>query len=125
VTPHQAESPQGSGASQKLFGPTQAVFKLPALWDLSVMPQALNQCLEDFDRLLKDGQSGEAILVDLSSLERFDSCGLAALLELQRRAKACGRPLHWHAMSENMQELARVYGLTAWFVESQPQAQGT
>ncbi len=124
MTPHQTESTQGIGAPKDLFGPTQAVLKLPALWDLSVMPQALNQCVEVLDRLLKDSQSGEPILLDLSSLERFDSCGLAALLELQRRVMACGRALHWHAMSDNMQELAGVYGLSAWFVESQPQVQG-
>jgi len=94
----------------------EQVLKLPALWDLTVMPKALEEMLSLLDR--SSVGAGADIVVDLGAVERFDSAGLAALLELQRRASASGSKLRWQAMPKNLHELARVYGLSQWFAET-------
>jgi ABC-type transporter Mla MlaB component len=86
----------------------EQVLKLPALWDLTVMPKALEEMLSLLDR--SSVGAGADIVVDLGPVERFDSAGLAALLELQRPASASGSKLRWQAMPKNLHELARVYG---------------
>ncbi|HAB48214.1 MAG TPA: hypothetical protein DCE31_08615 [Lautropia sp.] len=98
----------------------EKVLKLPSLWDLTVMPKALNDVIPVLDRLLVDHGSAESIEVDLSGVERLDSAGLVGLIELQRRAGARGSRLRWHAIPENLQELVLVYGLSAWFAEASP-----
>ena len=94
----------------------EQVLKLPKLWDLTVMPKALEEMLSLLDR--SSAGAGADIVVDLGAVERFDSAGLAALLELQRRASASGSKLRWQAMPKNLHELARVYGLSQWIAET-------
>lgn len=51
--------------------------------------------------------------LDASALHDFDSAVLAVLLECQRRALASGRVLRLIGAPPKLDELARVYGLTA------------
>lgn len=85
------------------------------------MPRALNEIIPVLDRLLLDLGPMASIEVDLSGIQRLDSAGLAGLVELQRRASARGSRLYWHAIPENLRELARVYGLSSWFAEKSHQ----
>ena len=96
----------------------QAVLRLPPHWDLAAMPGAMEQQLELLGRLVAQNEKSDTIAVDLSAVERFDSCGLAALLELHRHAQHHHHKLHWLALSENLQELARIYGVSNCFAES-------
>ncbi|NBS99894.1 MAG: hypothetical protein EBS61_04400 [Betaproteobacteria bacterium] len=72
----------------------EQVLKLPALWDLTVMPKALEEMLSLLDR--SSVGAGADIVVDLGAVERF----------------------RWQAMPKNLHELARVYGLSQWFAET-------
>ncbi|NCU97937.1 MAG: STAS domain-containing protein [Betaproteobacteria bacterium] len=93
----------------------QGLLKLPPVWDLSVMPGALDVEIRSLERLLTEA-GGTPVRVDLSALERFDSCGLAALLELQRCALRQSVGLHWQAMPDDLLEIARVYGVSSCFL---------
>ena len=88
-----------------------AVLKLPESWDLSVMPSALNQQLELLKSMLRQAEAIQVVAVDLTGIKRFDSCGLAALIELQRWAQANRCKLDWQGLTGNFQELAVVYGV--------------
>ncbi len=56
-------------------------------------------------------QPGPAKVLDLSGVERFDSAGLAFLLELQRRARRAGVSLSYRNIPMRMRAVASVYGL--------------
>ena len=52
-------------------------------------------------------------VVDFGGLAHADSSALAVLLALKRRALAENAPLHFVAMPERLQALARVYDIEA------------
>ncbi|MGH6634944.1 MAG: STAS domain-containing protein [Gammaproteobacteria bacterium] len=56
-------------------------------------------------------QSGPGKVLDLSSVEGFDSAGLAFLVELQRRARRAGVSLDYKNIPRRMRTVASVYGL--------------
>ncbi|MGH8580390.1 MAG: STAS domain-containing protein [Gammaproteobacteria bacterium] len=56
-------------------------------------------------------QSGPGKVLDLSGVERFDSAGLAFLVELQRRARRAGVRLNYKNIPRRMRTVASVYGL--------------
>lgn len=56
-------------------------------------------------------QSGPGKVLDLSDVERFDSAGLAFLVELQRRARRAGVSLNYKNIPRRMRTVASVYGL--------------
>jgi phospholipid transport system transporter-binding protein len=49
--------------------------------------------------------------IDLSGIEMADSCALAVLLSLKRRAHSERRKLVFEAMPPDLEALARVYGI--------------
>lgn len=54
---------------------------------------------------------GEAVVVDATSLARFDSSALAVLLELRRESLANGKNLRIRALPGRLRDLATVYGI--------------
>ncbi|MGH8651968.1 MAG: STAS domain-containing protein [Gammaproteobacteria bacterium] len=56
-------------------------------------------------------QPGPGKVLDLSGVERFDSAGLAFLVELQRRARRAGVSLSYRNIPMRMRAVASVYGL--------------
>jgi len=58
---------------------------------------------------------GEPVTVDCAALAHFDSAALALVLELARRARACGSVFQLRGVPQRLQDLAAVYGLeTIW-----------
>ncbi|HEU0195644.1 MAG TPA: STAS domain-containing protein [Nevskiaceae bacterium] len=49
--------------------------------------------------------------LDLSGVERIDSAGIALLLELTRRARAAGKPLHLCGLAERPRALIDFMGV--------------
>lgn len=66
---------------------------------------SVNAALKQADALIEEG------VLDLTGVTRCDSAGLALLLELQRRAKAAGRPLKLTGANAQLQQLIRSYAL--------------
>lgn len=56
-------------------------------------------------------QPGPGKVLDLSGVKRFDSAGLAFLVELQRRARRAGVSLSYRNIPMRMRAVASVYGL--------------
>ena len=71
---------------------------------------SVNQALKIMQPLLEDRN---AILVDLSAVERADSAGLALLVEWVSRAKQNGIELTYCDIPQQMLAIARVSGLDA------------
>jgi phospholipid transport system transporter-binding protein len=69
---------------------------------------SVNQALKLMQPLL---ERNEAILVDLSAVERADSAGLALLVEWVARAKQNGIELTYCDIPQQMLAIARVSGL--------------
>lgn len=82
-------------------GVTVAGMQLDGALDFKHVPQWLEQA-----KTL--ATSGE---LDLSSVTRADSAGLALLLELTRRAQALGKPLQLRNPPAQLIELSRFFGL--------------
>jgi len=61
----------------------------------------------------------EVIVLDGSTLERFDSAALAALLVLQREAIAQGCRIRLEGMPKGLRTLASIYGLQDAFLDRQ------
>lgn len=67
--------------------------------------------------LRKEGQalikewSGPSLVVDCSAVGRSSSVGLSLLLAFMRDAKAAGKSLKIRALTDDMREIAEVYGL--------------
>ena len=62
---------------------------------------------------LRAEPSGAAVVVDARALQHIDSAALALLLDLQRQARAQGRPLRIEGAPARLLELARLYGVEA------------
>lgn len=65
-------------------------------------------------RMLVQGlpsQTGPAVQVDASSLERFDSSALAVLLEFRRASVAIGKGFEIRGLSPRLVDLAELYGI--------------
>ena len=56
--------------------------------------------------------AGQQWVLDASPLISFDSSALACLIEVRRRVQAQGGQLTIRGLSESLQRLAQVYGLT-------------
>jgi phospholipid transport system transporter-binding protein len=80
-----------------------------------VLPQELTHsqaiaCL----RMLVQGlrsQSNPQVVVDATSLNRFDSAALAVLLEFRRESLAVGKQFSIRGMPERLSDLAKLYGV--------------
>jgi phospholipid transport system transporter-binding protein len=64
-----------------------------------------NKLLADADGLIS------AEILDLSSVTRCDSAGIALLLELQKRAQRTGRKLQFSGVSPQLKQLIHSYAL--------------
>jgi len=64
-------------------------------------------------RMLLQGLRSQkgAVVVEASSLERFDSSALAVLLQCRREAVAIGRAFTVRGLPERLRSLARLYGV--------------
>ena len=65
-------------------------------------------------RMLVQGlpsQTGPAVMVDASSLQRFDSSALAVLLAFRRESLALGKQFVIRGLSPRMADLAALYGI--------------
>jgi phospholipid transport system transporter-binding protein len=81
------------------------------VWVTGVLSfSSVNQALKLMQPLL---ERNEAILVDLSAVERADSAGLALLVEWVARAKQNGIELTYCDIPQQMLAIARVSGLDA------------
>jgi len=108
-----------------------APIALPARLDLSTLPGALDPVCEAVRRRAlarekplrhPDGPGAalpEVIVLDGSTLERFDSAALAALLVLQREAIAQGCRIRLEGMPKGLRTLASIYGLQDAFLDRQ------
>ncbi len=56
-------------------------------------------------------ESGPALTVDASAMERFDSSALAVLLQLRRDALALGKSFTVKGLPERLRALAGLYGV--------------
>lgn len=69
----------------------------------------------DTRRLLTQALKGEsqadAVVIDASNLQQFDSSALAVLLECQRAADAWGKPFAVRNAPPKLAALARLYGV--------------
>ena len=54
------------------------------------------------------------VLLDASALQQFDSSALAVLLACRREAMALGRSLQVQGLSDQLRELASLYGVLDW-----------
>lgn len=75
-------------------------------------------------RMLVQGlraQSGPEVVVDATSLSRFDSAALAVLLELRRESLAAGKHFSIRGLPTRLADLATLYGI----VELLPSAPAT
>lgn len=80
-----------------------------------VLPQELTQaqataCL----RTLVQGLQAHAepdVVVDATSLSRFDSSALAVLLEFRRQTLALGKRFSIHSLPTRLADLAKLYGI--------------
>ena len=64
-------------------------------------------------------EKGEAVFVDASALEKFDSSALAVLLQCRRGAVASGKRFAVTGLPHQLRELADLYGISE-LLESQP-----
>lgn len=60
-------------------------------------------------------QGDKRLELDFSAVEAADSAALALILELRRQAAACGATLELSAPTDELCNLARLYGLDALF----------
>ena len=56
-------------------------------------------------------ETGAALIVDASAMERFDSSALAVLLQLRRDALTQGKTLGVKGLPPRLRELAGLYGV--------------
>ena len=59
--------------------------------------------------------TGEAVFVDASALEKFDSSALAVLLQCRRDAAASGKSFEVTGLPHQLRELANLYGISELF----------
>ena len=59
------------------------------------------------------GEPGDAVVIDASNLQHFDSAALAVLLECQRAADAAGKSFAVRHMPPKLAALAQLYGIDA------------
>lgn len=57
------------------------------------------------------GWNGSSLVVDCSAVGKSSSVGLSLLLAFMRDAKDAGKSLKVRALTEDMREIAEVYGL--------------
>ncbi|WP_029525947.1 STAS domain-containing protein [Polaromonas glacialis] len=62
------------------------------------------------------------VVVDASALSQFDSSALAIVLECRRQALAAGKRFSVQGASDQLLQLADVYGVAALIPASPPQA---
>lgn len=67
-------------------------------------------CLRMLVQGLRD-QTGPAIVVDASALQRFDSTALAVLLEFRRESLALGKRFSIRGLTPRLADLASLYGV--------------
>jgi phospholipid transport system transporter-binding protein len=70
--------------------------------------------MADAGQALREGLASiaqGATLIDLSSLTRFDSSAVSAVLAWKRAGSALGRPVQIAGMPEGLLSLAQLYGL--------------
>lgn len=80
-----------------------------------ILPKELMQnqataCLSTLVQGLRS-QAEEAVVVDASSLGRFDSSALAVLLECRRETLALGKHFAVKGMPPRLNDLATIYGV--------------
>ena len=71
------------------------------------------QVLSSLTKGLQGQPSKAKVQLDASALHDFDSTVLAVVLECKRRAQALGHDMVLKGAPTKLEELARVYGLTA------------
>jgi len=70
-------------------------------------------------RMLVQGlpsQTGPAVVVDATSLQRFDSSALAVLLEFRRLSMVRGKGFDIRGLTPRLTDLARLYGVAELLV---------
>lgn len=65
---------------------------------------------------------GPEVVVDASSLERFDSSALAVLLDCERLAVAAGKRFNLSGMPARLASLATLYGVGGLLLDEQAHA---
>ncbi|MDO5102773.1 MAG: STAS domain-containing protein [Lautropia sp.] len=85
----------------------RAVLAVPARIDQANVTEVMQQMREAGRRCVQAGQ--RACVIDLSTLEQFDSTVLSMLLELSRQL---GRPVSVINPPPKLQALARLYGVS-------------
>ena len=84
-----------------------ACIRLPAQID-----HACAKAVEQSLCVAASAQGGEGdIVIDASTLEKFDSSALAVLLSLWRTAKQEGRGMQVHSANTHLRGLAALYGV--------------
>lgn len=86
------------------------ILKAPGLWKISgdlSLPQIpdLLEVAGDFADI------GQDVVLDLSGVQVVDTATISLLLELRRRAAQHNKTLSYANLPENLQGLARLYGM--------------
>ena len=66
------------------------------------------------------GEQGDAVVVDASNLQHFDSAALAVLLECRRAADASGKRFAMRHVPAKLAALASLYGIDAVLMVEPP-----
>jgi phospholipid transport system transporter-binding protein len=69
-------------------------------------------------------ESGEAVVIDASALERFDSSALAVLLQCRRDCAAANKGFEVTGLPHQLRELANLYGISELLDKYQGKHQG-
>jgi phospholipid transport system transporter-binding protein len=89
-----------------------------------LLPESLTlRDARDVMRLLKvslERESESVLVIEGSSLRRFDSSAIAVLLECRRLAQAWGKQFELRGLPPQLVELARLYGVLPLLEQAVP-----
>jgi phospholipid transport system transporter-binding protein len=80
-----------------------------ALPELLTHDQAL-MCVQSL-QIRASAELGDSVVIDASTLKKFDSSALAALLQCRRDAAVMGKSFKLSGLPQQVRELANLYGI--------------
>lgn len=83
-------------------------FALPAL----LTHNQAAQCSQSLSLDIRRAESGEKVVIDASSLDKFDSSALAVLLQCRRDSAVFDKSFEVTGLSPQLRELANLYGIS-------------
>lgn len=94
--------------SVKIIQKQQSVYAIEGELNMQTVPEAAKQIAV----LIKEtASSAETFTLDLGSISRSDSAGVALLIDTMQLAKEAKRTLHFSNLPQQMQDIAGISGL--------------